>query len=203
MQNARVMGLRERNKVMMRSRIENAAVDLALSDGYEQVTVKGICDEAGVSTTTFFNYFDSKDAAVLGAPPKPRDDMIEAFLHGRGSLVADLVELLVSVAESRRDEVSLFRRRFMLIKATPGLSVRESEREDAATAALVRHVCRREVRRGCPETAELCERARMTVAIAMTVVQFAVDSLCDRPDTSWDTIGPRAVSLASSSFMAG
>ena len=61
-------GLRERKRIETRRRIVDAALDLALERGVEQATVEAISAAAGGSARTFFNYFDSKDDALLGLP---------------------------------------------------------------------------------------------------------------------------------------
>ncbi|MFC5931339.1 TetR/AcrR family transcriptional regulator [Cryobacterium melibiosiphilum] len=60
------LGLRDRKRLETRARLEEAAVTLVLRDGLEQTTVDAISDLADVSPRTFFNYFDSKDSAILG-----------------------------------------------------------------------------------------------------------------------------------------
>ena len=61
-------GLRERKRVETRHRIADAALDLTLEHGLDGATVEAISAAAGVSARTFFNYFDSKDDALLNAP---------------------------------------------------------------------------------------------------------------------------------------
>lgn len=58
-------GLRERKKLETRTALRGAAVRLYLERGPAAVTVHDICEEAGVSPRTFFNYFDTKDDAVF------------------------------------------------------------------------------------------------------------------------------------------
>jgi AcrR family transcriptional regulator len=60
-------GLRERNKLRVRTAIRRASVELVESKGFQAVSVEDIVEAAGVSRTTFFNYFPSKEA-VLAAP---------------------------------------------------------------------------------------------------------------------------------------
>jgi len=60
------LGLRDRKRLETRHRLEEAAAELALSNGLEHATIQAICERAGVSTRTFFNYFESKEDAVLG-----------------------------------------------------------------------------------------------------------------------------------------
>lgn len=58
-------GLRERKKSATRQRIRDAALQLTLDHGLEEVTVEMITDVAGVSRRTFFNYFHTKEDALV------------------------------------------------------------------------------------------------------------------------------------------
>jgi len=64
----RIPGLRERKRRDTENRIELAAVRGALERGFAAVTVDEICEEAVISRSTFFNYFPSRDAAIVGRP---------------------------------------------------------------------------------------------------------------------------------------
>ncbi|WP_216893761.1 TetR/AcrR family transcriptional regulator [Nocardia alni] len=59
------VGLRERKKQQTREALHRAAVRLYAQRGPDSVTVNDICAAAEVSPRTFFNYFGSKDDAVL------------------------------------------------------------------------------------------------------------------------------------------
>ena len=58
-------GLRERKKLATRAALSRAALRLAVEGGLEQLTVDDIAAAADVSPRTFFNYFSSKEEAIL------------------------------------------------------------------------------------------------------------------------------------------
>ena len=70
---APALGLRERKKRARREALIDATHRLVAEHGLDAVTVEAICEEAGVSARTFFNYFETKDDAVLGHTPWPLD----------------------------------------------------------------------------------------------------------------------------------
>jgi AcrR family transcriptional regulator len=59
-------GLRERKKAETHRALASAALHLADQLGPERVTVEAIAEAAGVSPRTFFNYFSSKEDAIVG-----------------------------------------------------------------------------------------------------------------------------------------
>jgi len=58
------LGLRERKKAETRHRIQETALRLFLSQGYEATTVEEVAATAGVSHMTFFRHFPTKEAVV-------------------------------------------------------------------------------------------------------------------------------------------
>jgi AcrR family transcriptional regulator len=87
-------GLRERKRAETRDRLETAAVTLVLRDGLERATLDAICESADVSTRTFFNYFDSKEDAILGLKDSTiTPDAVDELLRENDG--ADAVELTI------------------------------------------------------------------------------------------------------------
>ncbi|MFT3663331.1 MAG: TetR family transcriptional regulator [Gordonia sp. (in: high G+C Gram-positive bacteria)] len=58
-------GLREQNKARTRAAIRSAALELIAEQGYQATTVAQIAKKAGVSHTTLFRYFESKEQVIL------------------------------------------------------------------------------------------------------------------------------------------
>jgi AcrR family transcriptional regulator len=57
-------GLRERNRLQQRQRIQEAAFALFAERGFEEVTVTEVAEAAGVARATVFNHFASKRGLV-------------------------------------------------------------------------------------------------------------------------------------------
>ncbi|GAA1961030.1 TetR/AcrR family transcriptional regulator [Kitasatospora viridis] len=58
-------GRRERKKAQTRQALADAALELFLERGYDQVGVKDVADCADVSVTTLFKHFSGKEALVF------------------------------------------------------------------------------------------------------------------------------------------
>src|SRR5438270_4073638 len=74
------LGRRERKKRDTRKALASAAVRLAAERGPDQVTIEDIAEAADVSVRTFFNYFSSKEEAIVGADPEGHAILAERLL---------------------------------------------------------------------------------------------------------------------------
>ncbi len=73
-------GRRDRKKQATRRALRNAALELVAERGFAQVTVEDIAEAADVATRTFFNYFPSKESAVIGADPERIEELRTSLL---------------------------------------------------------------------------------------------------------------------------
>jgi AcrR family transcriptional regulator len=113
-------GLRDRKRRETRARLEEAAVTLVLRDGLEQTTIGTISELADVSPRTFFNYFDSKDSAIMGLRHlEITDETVADYVAGDDGddLVRSVVHLLFLVMDAppsrpniREDRLEIVRR---------------------------------------------------------------------------------------------
>lgn len=69
-------GLRAQKKAAARAAMHRAALELVADHGVSGVTAEEIAQRAGVSTRTFFNYWPSKEAAVLGIDDQRNQDFL-------------------------------------------------------------------------------------------------------------------------------
>lgn len=136
-------GLRERQKRARREALIDAAHALVAAHGLDGVTVEGICSHAGVSPRTFFNYFESKDDAVLAFEPFRIDPAVAAaFAAGgpTGALRSDLERLVGALVDRPHPSRERIACAMDLARREPRLLARQVlafERHHAEIAALV------------------------------------------------------------------
>ncbi|MBU3863510.1 TetR/AcrR family transcriptional regulator [Streptomyces sp. 4503] len=78
------VGRRERKKAATRQSIADAALQLFLERGYDQVSIRDIADAADVSTTTVFKHFTGKEALVFDQE-QDRESQLNAAVRQRAA----------------------------------------------------------------------------------------------------------------------
>jgi AcrR family transcriptional regulator len=116
------LGLRERKRLATRRAIQLAAVRLVAENGLDRLTVDEIGRVADISPRTFFNYFPTKEAAIVGdAPALPDEQVLVGFVEGGGSLLDGLSDLFAEAMERAAEDRELTQLRRAIIKQNPQL----------------------------------------------------------------------------------
>jgi len=174
-------GLRERKRRATRRAIEEAAVSLAYESGYEAATIEAICNAANVSLRTFFNYFPSKDAAILGEEfaPVSAERAWELLDAHAPDLLAGAVMAWTETAPQAEDPMLLVRRRDVAHRNPQLMQQRLTSKYQLqqgiahAVAGYLRE--HPELRRLGPDVSE-AEEADVLVALVATAARHAVDA---------------------------
>src|SRR5579862_1215179 len=142
-------GRRDRKKHETRRALRDAALKLVAERGFAQVTVEDIAEAADVATRTFFNYFPSKESAVIGADPD-RIEGLRSELLARPAdesplrAVSKVALVYASAIDQELDDLGEGReawfRRFCIVRSDPDLHgayvAHVGEVERALAAAL-------------------------------------------------------------------
>jgi AcrR family transcriptional regulator len=146
------MSLRDERMASTAARLASVARQLTIEHGLPGFTVDEVCARAGVSRRTFFNYFASKDDAVLGLSVRgdtaAKEEREARFLAGGDPaagrlsprLLDDLAELCVDRWTSAEVTVEQVREVQAVIEREPRLLTRCIERvmaDEQADAELV------------------------------------------------------------------
>ncbi|MGO4491796.1 TetR/AcrR family transcriptional regulator [Arthrobacter sp. 2YAF22_2] len=144
-------GLRSRKRAATRAAITAVARALTAERGLNGYTVEEVCERADISRRTFFNYFPTKEDAILGhADDEVPADVLEDFICGGESsapgeisptLFQDLIALTLKLSENMVSSPEETRQLIGVIKKEPQLMLRiigatdEREREFAGVLA--------------------------------------------------------------------
>ena len=169
------LGLRERKRLATRRAIQVAAVRLVAENGLDRLTVDEIGRVADISPRTFFNYFPTKEAAIVGdSPSLPDEQYVIGFIEGGGSLLEALADLFTVAVERAAEDRELTQLRRTVIKQNPQLfamrisSMHEFQHE-------IEMVIARRLRFENPDLDEvpLASRANLTTHVAVGAMRHA------------------------------
>ncbi|MGY1747696.1 MULTISPECIES: acyl-CoA-like ligand-binding transcription factor [unclassified Modestobacter] len=135
--------LRERKKLATRLALHEAALRLVAERGLDRVSVDDIAENADVSPRTFFNYFPTKDDAVIGLDPLHPHRLAEALAARPADEppVRSLRAVLAAQAAEMAAEAQVWPLRLQVVDGNPALALRltaafaESERVLAGAIA--------------------------------------------------------------------
>lgn len=141
-------GLRERKKLETHRTIALAALRLIDERGLDQVTVDDIAAEAGVSARTFFNYFASKEDAVLIAYADHAERAEQTIVRfsgqpaGLGTFAALVQTLREEMADIERDRAEWLVR-LRILRDEPALLSRATVLDSQSHRPMVEAIARR------------------------------------------------------------
>jgi AcrR family transcriptional regulator len=168
-------GLRDRKRLQTRARIENAAVFLVLRDGLEATTVEAISERAEISPRTFFNYFDTKDSALLGVPHQGPDEEVGSVEPG-GDLISSVVRLLMdTMGVALETRASVHEDRLEVIRRHPQVLAGQMTQLNARTGRLTAAI--EELMAATPEFADhdaLRPQAEVLLALSGGAIRSAL-----------------------------
>jgi mycofactocin system transcriptional regulator len=118
--------------------LELIALHLFTEHGFDETTVDQIAAEAGVSSRTFFRYFESKAAVLWHDFDREVDALRAAFDHVHDDLpmMAAIRQTVVSVNHYRAEDVAELRTRMHLIGSVPALQASAAPHYDAWERAV-------------------------------------------------------------------
>lgn len=184
-------GLRERKRVATRRAIQSAVLKLSTQRGYEHVTIEEISAAADVSPRTFFNYFASKEEAVVGDIPSIAAlDAAQVFLEeGEGAnLLSGLGRLFEAAAAEISDNRTASQQRRVLLRKQPALFDKRMTFLHMFEDELAELVAQRLVRDGDGDGAardgkESQQRAQMLSFIGFATMRLAYRRWIETDDT--------------------
>ncbi|SDN17422.1 TetR/AcrR family transcriptional regulator [Actinacidiphila guanduensis] len=156
-------------------RLRDAALELFLERGYENVTVAEITERAGLTRRSFSRYFaDKRDVLFAGSDRLPAD-------LARSVRAADdtlppfeaLLAALVDAAGALTDQAPLAAQRRAVVRASPELQERGRTKFAAATEAVADALRDR----GCAAS-----EATLLAEAGVAVFRTALERWTDRPD---------------------
>ncbi|MDH6181829.1 AcrR family transcriptional regulator [Microbacteriaceae bacterium SG_E_30_P1] len=172
-------GLRERKRRATRRAIQLAAIDLVAEHGLDGTTVDEISRRADVSPRTFFNYFPSKEAAVIGDHPSlPEGAPLEEFLAaGPGEPIMTGIARIIAgtIAGDDHDHELMVRRKTVLGEYPQLFALRMANmrRVEEQLADLIAERLTMDVPALAGRPDELRSRAHLTAFVAFGAIRHA------------------------------
>jgi len=173
------LGLRERKRRATTRAIQLAVIDLVAERGIEHVTVDDISRVADISPRTFFNYFPTKEAALVGQPPAlPGPEVVERFLSAGSAepIVRGLAVMLEESVDPSGQDYELVSKRRALLKDHPTLLVMRMatlrEFDDELMAVVIKRLERDSPSKVVDES-ELAGAARLITLVAFAAMRHA------------------------------
>jgi AcrR family transcriptional regulator len=180
------LGLRERKRRATKLSIQRAALQVVRERGLDGATVDEIARIADVSPRTFFNYFPTKEDAILGdVPTLASNPEVEWFVADRGPILRGLGRVIVDSSTRLLSDPELLMERRAITKLHPELGVRRMATVHRFEQELT-EIAERRLRVEHPDLADadVAARARLVALTAFAFVRHAWFAWLEHPEES-------------------
>lgn len=178
----RPAGLRERKKQATREALREAALQLALEQGPDNVRVEDIAEAAGVSPRTYNNYFSSREQAIVAAVTAEREARVAAAVAARPSEVRLADAVVEAILAQYTDPGEHHRDGLLLITTRPALGEAFLGATDAISKPLADAIaCRLHDADG---PAALVLAASVAAAVRVALEQWLLRTTSHTPATA-------------------
>jgi AcrR family transcriptional regulator len=196
-------GLRQRKRAATRGAITATARALTAERGLNGYTVEEVCDAAGISRRTFFNYFPTKEDAIIGhAGGDIPADVIEDFIAGGAdspagdispTLFRDLVRLSLRLAEGMTASEEETRQLIGVVHKEPQLILKIIGVTEQREAQFARDVARREGVAADHPVVQMAVVLLSTIARKSSMAYFSDGNTRSYPDLLLENISAASV----------
>lgn len=170
--------LRQKKSAATALNIEIQAVSLALEKGFDALTVDAICEASNVSQRTFFNYFGTKENAILGRfAPSVDEGKAREFLASKDPDIMNQILGLVVVTEEFQNNRDLELKRIEVLRRNPDLMGRQFERFSRVASEIEELIYLRFKRDATSGEPDFATRLEAKLASELVAVAFRVSML--------------------------
>jgi AcrR family transcriptional regulator len=174
------LSLRQRQKWVAQSTIEETALRLFLKQGYEHTSIQDIANAVKMSARTFFRYFASKDEVLLGPMRAAQQEALIALqqMMPASTPHAALRAMLTLLARRYEEQRDRFALRYQVVLQSPSIAAlflfTFVEAEPAISRALYTHL----------EAATDRNEIRFLVALHMAALRVAIEEWLEHEDNA-------------------
>ncbi|WP_344482730.1 TetR family transcriptional regulator [Nonomuraea monospora] len=194
MDSAEELSRRDRKKLETRAALEHAALTLVAERGLAAVTVEDIAEAVDVSSRTFFNYFPSKEDALIGSRQASAGELCRRLdaVPAQVPVLEALRLMSRAEAEAVQEQREQWLLRLKVFEQNPSLLPRlvasGSETERAVTDAVAHRAGVAPNTSGYPELVTAAAMAAFRVAMLRWSAAGGRPSLAGLVDEAFDQL---------------